>query len=409
MSKDLPNSPPSTLSLGKVPTGLPELFIVRGEGGYCWDHNSKKYIDYICGYGPVVLGHANLEVNLAVSDQISRGILFAANSPPLEALTDVLKHLFPKSPHSIFLKTGSEAVAAAIRLARAYTGKEKIIRCGFHGWHDSIVNPYLSWHQCTVDLNSPRPVLGVPKAGGEELFLNWLGDDLQKLSDIYKENRGCVAAMIIDPVQLREPIEENLNNILRLTHEEGALLILDEAKTGFRVSLTGVQGLYGIYADLTILSKAIANGFPLAAVIGSEEILSLASGAKLKGTYNTELSAIAAALKTIAILEQTSAPHYLNHLGQLLIDHLNALFDRFGLGDSVRAVPYRWPCMPFIWFHSPSRYIQDLKAKFYYQTANCGVLLLPKHMSYTCLAHTVQDIERTVQIVEDVLAGLITK
>ena len=126
-----------------LPGGLKPLphgtYITRGLGGRCWDQNNKVYVDFVSACGPLVLGHCNPEVNQAVIEQMERGMLFPSNTPMRDELVSVLKRIFPYAAQIHFMKTGSEAVAAAIRLARAYTGKNKIIRCGFHGWHDQVV------------------------------------------------------------------------------------------------------------------------------------------------------------------------------------------------------------------------------------------------------------------------------
>jgi glutamate-1-semialdehyde aminotransferase len=301
------------------------------------------------------------------------------------------------------MKTGSEAVAAAIRLARTYTGKNKIIRCGFHGWHDQVISPDVSWHRYEADSRPPNLIPGVP-IPEEPLVLSWNGEDIQQLEELFRVNHLNIAALLLDPVQLREPLEENLKTLRRLTRDEEALFILDEIKTGFRVSLGGVQDLYNVQPDLTILSKAFANGFPLAAVVGSAEILDFAPSAKIMGTYNNELVSIAAALKTISILERPTSIPWLWQVGQHLIDGINELLNRYNLIDDIQAVPYRWSCMPYIWFHSRSERAQCLKPIFYEQLVQRGVLLLANHMNFVCLAHTVRDVEDTLQAIGDALA-----
>lgn len=382
---------------------LPDHYIAYGKGGLCWDQYGNRYVDFINGYGPLILGHSNDEVNQAVFEQMKCGTLFPSHSPLYDELLSVLRRHFPYIDRCLFLKTGSEAVSAAIRLARTYTGKTKIIRCGFHGWHDALMTSHLSWHLYEPDPYPPRTPLGVIQNSPEPLVISWIGEDLQQLADLFNAHRPDVAALLLDPVQLREPIENHLAQIYRIVNREEALLILDEAKTGFRVSLSGAQGLYHIQPDLTILSKGISNGFPLATVIGRHEILDLSPITKIMGTYNNELVSIAAALKTISILEQQNSIPWLWQIGQLLIDGVNEILNRYGLIDIIKAVPYRWPCMPYIWFLSTSKKAQELKEEFYYKLCQRGILLLANHMNFVCLAHTIKDIEDTLQAIEDVL------
>lgn len=395
----------SGLLYGGVPSifdSRSETYITHGRGGRCWDQKEKEYIDFTSGYGSLSLGHCNPEVNHAVIKQLERGMMFPSNSLLHAKLGLTLKNIFPYADRSLFLKTGSEAVSAAIRLARAFTGKDKIIRCGFGGWHDSVISPLVSWHLYERDPQLPRPVAGVPKTNSEPLVIPWDGEDFQQLKNLFRTHRSDIAALLLDPVQMREPLEDYLRKVEKLVHSEGALFILDETKTGFRVSLSGVQGIYGVQPDITILGKGMSNGFPLSTVIGRAEILDLFIEAKIMGTFNSELASIAAALKTISILERPTTIPHLWKIGQRLIDGINGILNRYELGDDIRAVPYRWPCMPFIWFNHNSKRAQILKPVFYRQLVEAGVLFLPSHMSFTCLAHTAHDVDRTLQIMSDV-------
>lgn len=261
---------------------LPGTYIARGRGGRCWDQKGKEYIDFISGYGSLSLGHCNLEVDKAVVKQLGRGMMFPSNSPLHSELVLALKDIFPYADRSLFLKTGSEAVSAAIRLARAFTGKNKIICCGFAGWYDQVISPLMSWHLYERDTQLPRAVMGVPQSKLEPLVFHWDGEDFQQLENILRTNHSDIAALILDPVQMRKPLGDYIKKVKKFVHDEKALFILDETKTGFRVSLAGVQGLYKIQPDLTILGKGMSNGFPLTAVIGRKEIIDLSVGAKIK-------------------------------------------------------------------------------------------------------------------------------
>jgi glutamate-1-semialdehyde 2,1-aminomutase len=380
--------------------------LVSGHGGRCRDQTGKEYIDFICGYGPVVLGHANAEVTRAVVEQLEKGTLLPGESPPHGLIRSRLGRIF-SGQDSLLFKTGSEAVAAAIRLARAFTGKEKLIRCGFHGWHDALISPSVSWHQYELDDLSPRHVAGVFESPESLSIITWHSRNLDDLAALFRAHAPHVAALLLDPVQLVEPIQRSLLELRELTRREGALLILDECKTGFRVHVGGVQGLYGVNADLTVLSKAIANGFPLACVVGRREILESALAARVMGTYNGELISIAAALVTLAILERGESQCRLASLGERLLDGINTHLMRFGLLGQVRAVPYRWPCMPYLWFRRNSVWAGGRQQEFYARLAARGVLMLPRHMNFVCLAHSEEDVDQAVITVGEVLDELV--
>jgi glutamate-1-semialdehyde 2,1-aminomutase len=385
--------------LNPLPT---DTHIVRGLGGKCWDQNDKSYIDFICACGPLVLGHCNSEVNQAAIEQMGKGMIFPFKTPLQEELALVLKNLFPHTPQVRLMKTGSEAVSASIRLARAYTKRSIIIRCGFHGWHDQVISPDVSWHRYDIDSNHPRLIPGVP-IPDHPLVISWNGESLAELDRIFVENDSNIAALILDPVQIREPLEANLKAICELTHRRKSLFILDEVKTGFRVDLRGVQGLYNVQPDLSVFSKAIANGFPLAALLVSEKIAGLVDSTQIMGTYNGELVSIAAALKNISILEKPDSIPWLWYLGQKLIDGINRILNQHQLIDDIQAVPYRWPCMPYIWFHQNSEIAQTIKPCFYEKLIQRGILLFANHMNFVCLAHSLKDIEETLEIVDSSL------
>jgi glutamate-1-semialdehyde 2,1-aminomutase len=280
------------------------------------------------------------------------------------------------------------------------------VRCGFHGWHDHVVSPFLSWHLFEVDRVPPEPVAGLPTYHSDGVLV-WDGDDLNKLSELFEQNRGEIAALILDPVQLRNPILDILRAIRELTHRHDSLLILDELKTGFRVSLSGVQGHYGVWADIVLVGKAIANGFPLAVVLAPEWARPLSRTARLKGTFNAELVSVAAAIATTDILARPGIIEGLAKMGQRFIDGINVVVTDLGLTQHIQAVPYRWPCMPYIWFRSDSEVAGSLKQPFYTSMTSAGHLLLADHMNFMMVAHTEDDVDQTVGAAEQILSGLL--
>lgn len=397
---------------GGVPSVLhaqPDRQLVKGLGGRCWDQYGFEYVDFICGYGPISVGHANAEINAAICDQLSRGIIFPAASPQQDALQAELYNLFPYATESIFLKTGSEAIAAAVRLARAATGKFKIVRCGFHGWHDHFISPYASWHRYEADDQAPRVVPGVAVASSDPSVLSWDGENIQELADLFQQHHSEIAAFIMDPIQLREPLAENLRLIRMLTIENGIALILDEIKTGFRVSMQGVQGLYNIQADLTVFSKAIANGSPLAVVIGKHEFMQRLPQVRIMGTYNNELISVAAAIATLSILKQPGHIEWLWKVGQMLIDGINSILGHYQLLDEISAVPYRWPCLPAVWFRRSSKVGQTLLPHLQEAWTKQGLLLLPNHPNFTCVEHTENDVNKALQHFEAAVSHCLSK
>ena len=395
--------------LGGVDSMLPShLEIVGGKGGICWDQDGNEYHDFVMGYGAVILGHAHDRVVKAISKQAARGQLFPSPSSLHRELCQRLEHWYPWAGGSLFFKTGSEAVTAAIRLARAYTGRKRVIRCGFHGWHDIFMARHRSWHQYN-DVPKGKPVFPLGIMAEDVGAIEWIGDSIDMLDTIINASKDEVACLVVDPIQLREPLACNLNSIAKIVSEAGALLVLDEVKTGFRVGLSGTQGILGVKADITVLSKGISNGSPLSAVVTRPEIIQLSSAAKIMGTYNSELTSVAAALATLEVLQEPESIPTLWKLGQYFIDGINDIFRRCRLERMAMAVPYRWPCMPHIWFRDNSHTAQKFKKHFFQKMVESRVLLLSNHPNFICLEHTEAQIDEVLRRVERscrvVLAG----
>lgn len=384
---------------------MSDVQFTRGEGGRCWDASGCEYIDLVCGYGPVILGHAHPEVTAAVSAQAHEGNLLPGPTVLQQRLADSVRGLLPHTDEILPFKTGSEAVAAALRLARAHTGARTVIRAGFHGWHDQVVSPYLACHRYDWQGVAPEYPPGVPHDLMREDVLTWIGPSLKRLAAMIEASVGTLAAVILDPVHLTPPFTEAATRIMKATRAAGGLFIMDESKTGCRVHDAGFQGRYGIEADLTILSKALANGYPLALVAGPEELIAHAKAARIKGTYGQELGSIAASLTTLGVLRQESAPARLEECGQELIDRLNSTFRSIGVDNCVTAIPYRWAAMPHLLF-APNQQSQRLQAEFFPRLADAGVLMLKKHMSFISLAHGEDDIRVVEATVASVMQAL---
>jgi glutamate-1-semialdehyde 2,1-aminomutase len=377
-----------------------DLQFVHGEGGHCWDADGRRYLDLVCGYGPVILGHGHKGVACAVAKQMKEGLLFPGK-PRISNLAEILDDVLGRPRTYHICKTGSEAIAAAVRLARAFTDRPLVVRCGFHGWHDAFISPDCSWHDFEPPRSTGREVLGLSSAPSG--VLKWDGQEIYALETLISTHPGHIAAVVIDPVQVREPCGLFLAELRALTARHGVLLILDELKTGFRVALDGVDGLFGVNADMVIYGKAIANGMPLAVIAGPAEIIGLAPQCRLKGTFSNELASISAACATLHALQAANAPALLNSLGAALIEGLNEQFRRGGVAHLIEAVPYRWPCMPFLLFRGDALHWKD---RFYSLLTKHGVLMLPRHMNYLCCAHDDADVRFVAATVGESLAEL---
>lgn len=383
---------------------MPTREFTHGRGGRVSDTAGREYVDLILGYGPVVLGHAHPEVARAVCAQTELGTLLPGASPLQQQLEDRVRRVVPVAESQLFFKTGSEAIAAAVRIARAATGRARIARVGFHGWHDQVVSPYLSCHRYAPRSEIEEHPAGVPHEVLASLVETWVGSMLDRLPDVIREADGALAAVVVDPVQLQPPFAKTAAEIATACRKTGTLLVLDESKTGFRIAPGGFQDLYDIAADLTVMSKALANGYPLALVAGRAELVALAKPARIKGTYSYELSAMAAAAATLDVLERERASEALAARGTELLGRLNDVISTEG-PSGLSAVPYHWPSMPYLFFE-PGSLAASIRDRFYERLADAGVLMLRDHMNFVCVTHTAEDVEKVANAVRDVLRSL---
>jgi glutamate-1-semialdehyde 2,1-aminomutase len=269
---------PEALFGAGAPVGLP-VRLSRASGAEVWDTEGRKYLDFIMGLGAVSLGYGHPEVSRAAHAAIDLGVVGPLPPESEERLAERLAILIPWMERTRFLKTGAEAVAAAIRLARAATGRDVILRCGYHGW--------LDWSQ---SIGTP----GIPPstfALSEELPFG----DSERARALFRLHRERLAAVIIEPVIEQEPPREWLASLREETERAGALLIFDEIKTGFRLAIGGAAERYQIKPDLVVLGKALANGFPLAAVGGKREVMEQVRRTWISSTLATEMVSLAAA------------------------------------------------------------------------------------------------------------------
>ncbi|MFN4013910.1 MAG: aspartate aminotransferase family protein [Reyranella sp.] len=288
------------------------LFFARGEGARLYDVDGNVHIDYVLGNGPAILGHAPKPVIEAVAASLGEGQLFAAQNPRETELAERLCGLLPGADVVRFATSGTEAVLMAFRLARAFTGRDKILKFEghYHGWSDQA---YISARPSLNEAgpaSAPEPVAGSPgmpsSVLGDVAVSTW--NDLDLLEQALQRHRGEIAGVIMEPVMVNggaiPPAPGYLEGVRALCDRHGALFICDEVITGFRVGLRGAQGRYGVKADLAIYAKAVAAGFPLAMVTGRRDIMDtlLDKGVMHGGTYNGNVQSMAAALAALDVL-----------------------------------------------------------------------------------------------------------
>lgn len=380
-----------------IPGSYP-IFMQKGKGAHIFDVDGNEYIDWLLGYGPIVLGHCYPRVDEAVKREIENGFLLTFVKPIQNMLAEKLIEIIPCAERVIFLKTGSEATSAAIRIARVYTRKDKVVRWGFHGWHD--------W--CYGGEGVPRTVV--------EKVLSFRYNDLDSLEKILEENKNQIACVIMMPLEVELPREGFLEGVRELATSYKVVLIFDEIRSGFRMALGGAQEYFGVTPDLATFSKGIANGYPISAVVGKKEIMEAVERTFISGTFFPDSLAMVAALETIRELKQTNGVNYLWNIGKKIMDGLKELISDLHIQAEVIGTPP----MPYLLFGRMEEYggpwrrerkestkgeekTRIYKDIFYAETAKRGVLLQPHTHWFTCLSHSDEDVERTLQAAEKAL------
>ena len=364
-----------------IPGGSP-IYMDRGRGSHIWDVDGNEYIDYTLSLGPIVLGYAHPRVNRAVAEAMKKGATFTLNHPIQNQLARRLIEVIPSAEMVWYARTGSGVTSSALRIARAHTGREKVIRCGYHGWHDWCV---------------PGGA-GVPKSIADEI-IGWDGQETDGLQAIFNEHPDQIACLIVAPEAIHDLSAERLRDVQRVVAGAGAIWILDEIKTGFRMALGGVQEHFGVTPDLTTVSKAMANGWPIGAVVGRREIMLTADKVWLPSTFNEETLGMAAALATIDELAERDGIAHFFHIGTRLIDGLTKLCLAIGVEAHGEAQPL--PPMPFLRFDYEDDAVRD-KARgiFFREVIGRGVLFHPGHVWFLTLSHTDEDVDRSLEVAE---------
>ncbi|MFF3643620.1 aspartate aminotransferase family protein [Streptomyces sp. NPDC002564] len=348
----------------------------RARGARVWDADGNEYLDYILAYGTIILGHVDPVVTEAALREIEEGFSITLRKRTHIELAERLVRVIPGAERVFLLKTGSDATSAAVRLARAYTGRDRVVRWGYNGWHD--------WA-------AQRPG-GIPDTVRTQVD-TFRYNDLDSLREVFRAHPGEVACLLLMPFELDSPEPGFLRGAIDLAHEYGALVVFDEMRSGFRVALGGAQELFGVRADLATFSKAMANGWAVSALTGRADVMAMVGRTHISSTFYSNTVAMAAAVATIDQLSDGVLLRRVRGLGERLQGGLAALVRRHGVPAEVRGVPQ----MPFLTFTHPdpgrARLMQDA---FFRETTRRGVLLHPTHHWFICAATTDADLDRTL-------------
>jgi glutamate-1-semialdehyde aminotransferase len=361
----------------QYPVGISPLYVDRAKGCCTWDIDGNKYIDLVSSLASITLGYQNRQVNRAIRKQLKTGTIFSLPGKLEFEVAEKIVNLVPSAEQVRFGKNGTDATSAAIRLARAVTGRQVIAVCGYHGWQD--------WYIGSTSRNK-----GVPGVVSD-LTKSFGFNNLESVKEIFEQNPGNVAAVILEPMNLSWPEANFLEEVRALCTKQGSVLIFDETITGFRFSKGGAQELFGVLPDLTTLGKGIANGFPLSAVVGKREIMTEMNEIFFSGTFGGELLSLAAANEVLAQHLENKVVPKLYEAGESLSNVTQEALEDNHLSEVLELSGH--PTWRFLnWKDHESASALEIKTYFMQECFKEGILVLGAHNVTT--AHSRKIIQR---------------
>jgi glutamate-1-semialdehyde aminotransferase len=381
--------PACTQTLAKGPgqyvAGVAPKYLRRGKGSHVWDVDGNEFIDFSMAIGPVSLGYAYEVVDRAIRDQLEDGITFSMMHPLEVEVAELIRDTVPNAEMVRFSKTGADVTSAAVRLSRAFTGRSKVICCGYHGWHD--------WYVSVTDRSA-----GIPDAV-QDLTRTFAYNDMKSVADALDADTACA---ILEPMVFDEPRDGFLHELKAACRRNGTLLIFDEMWTGFRFALGGAQERFGVQADLMCYSKAIANGMPLAVLAGRSDVMRLCDkDVFFFTTFGGEALSLAAAKATIQELRDRQVPGYLARQGRLLRDGYNALARDLGM-PYTRAIGA--DCRTLVTFDGTAGDPLEMKSLVQQELFARGILWSGFHN--VSFSHTDADVAHALTAYRDALTAL---
>lgn len=383
--------PGGTQLLSKRPEmWLPEhwpSYYSKAKGCEVWDLDNRHYYDFcIMGVGANVLGYAFDEVDDAVKEAVSNGSMCTLNAPEEVLLAEKLLELHPWADSVRYAKAGGESMSMAARIARAHTKKDIVLVCGYHGWHDWYLSANLVKGDPLADvhLKGLEPA-GVPRGlAGTNLIFHY--NRIDEFKNLIEENRGGIAAVIMEPIRNDYPEEGYLEEIRRVTQEEGIVLIFDEITSGFRLCAGGAHKVLGVNPDMAVFAKGMTNGYPVAAVIGTKKIMEAAQETFISSTFWTERVGFAGALKAIECYIKYDVSKRQSEVGKRISDIWKELGRKYGLNLHISGI------LPLI--HFALEYENPLAYKTYFTQEMLKEGFLAGTGVYASLAHKEELIEK---------------
>jgi len=381
--------PGATQTLAKGPTqyvcGVAPKYLERGFGSHVWDVDGNRFIDYSMAVGPVSLGYCYQEVDSAIRQQLLKGISFSLMHPLEVELAELLRTTIPNAEMVRYSKTGADVTSAAVRLARAYTNRNKVLCCGYHGWHD--------WYVSVTTRNQ-----GIP----EEVRSLTHTFEYNNIDSLYRALDEDTACVILEPVTFQAPENGFLDRVRHACTENGTLLIFDEMWTGFRMAIGGAQEYFHVDADLATFSKAVANGMPLSILTGKKDVMKLCDqDIFFYTTFGGETLSLTAAVATIKELRRRNVPAHIARLSGQLRDGYNEIARNLGM-HYTRCIGLDYRTM--VVFDSDCGNQLEMKSLVQQELIKHGILWNGFHnISYS---HTDEDIKYTLAAYEEALQTL---
>lgn len=377
---------PPTQTLAKGPGqftfGVSPIYLESGKGSKVTDVDGNEYLDYCMGIGPVSLGYAYERTDNAIIEQLKKGIAFSLMHRLEQEVAEKIAEVIPNAESVRISKQGADVCSAAVRIARAFTGREKIAICGYHGWHD--------WYICTTTRDA-----GIPKST-RDLTVKINYNDIESVKAALTDDLAC---LILEPVVFEEPKDNFLHEVQKLCKANGTLLIFDEMWTGFRLALGGAQEYFGIKPDLAVYSKAVANGMPIAFLTGRDDVMSLFdTDVFYFTTFGGEALSMAATIATIDEMKEKDVTGYLASQGQKIIDGFNTLVQKHGMQDYISISGF--PCRSIVNFKPAAG--EGLIPKTYLQQEMIKRGILWSSFHNMCFSHSDEDVQYTLNVYDDI-------
>jgi glutamate-1-semialdehyde 2,1-aminomutase len=380
-----------TFSKSRVqyPVGVSPLFINNARGTYVWDLDGNKYIDLVNSLAAITIGYKNKKIDNSVRKQMKKGSIFSLPGILEAEVAELIIDTVPSAEMVRFAKNGSDATTAAIRLSRAYTGREEIAFCGYHSWQD--------WYIGKTSMNR-----GVPKDVAK-LSHRFVYNDIESLRKIFDTRPDKIAAVILEPMTSEYPKDNFLSEVKNLAKKNNSVLVFDETITGYRYSIGGAQLEFNVIPDLTTLGKGIANGYPLSAIVGKREIMKEIENIFFSGTFGGELLSLAAAKTVIQMHLDFDITGRITSVGSKIGLELQKIINSYKMEEFLQISGH--PTWKFLNWAGNERFsTQVVKTYFMQEMFKRGVLVLSTHNISLSLTEKLS--EQVINVYGEVIGDL---